>query len=46
MVVGRASERDAAFLIQLCCAKEYVCFPFNCKADQAVITHEFLYHSL
>lgn len=21
-------------------------FPLNCKADQAVITHELLYHSL
>lgn len=25
MVAGCASERDAAFLIQLCCAKEYIC---------------------
>lgn len=24
----------------------YVYFPFNCKADQAVIIHELLYYSL
>lgn len=24
----------------------YIYFPFNCKADQAVTTHELLYHSL
>lgn len=49
MVTGCVGQGDAAFFIQLRCAMEYIFFffsPLNCKADQAVLSHELLYHSL